>query len=78
MTTEERTMIEKEPRTTMRTLYQAALNREAERDMQRKLGIQLINIGYRALAVELHPDLGGSPEGMARLNHARDHLKKFA
>ena len=50
----------------------------AEREAQRQLGRQLVDIGYKALAKELHPDTGGSQEAMARLNRARDHIKRFA
>ena len=36
------------------------------------------NAGYRAIATKHHPDKGGSQETMARLNRARDHLKRMA
>jgi len=51
------------------------MNREQERDAQRKLALQLIDIGYKALASKLHPDKGGSRDAMARLNAVRDRLK---
>jgi hypothetical protein len=44
----------------------------------RELAVQLVDIGYRALAKRLHPDLGGSAEDMVRLNRARDELKAAA
>ena len=51
------------------------LKRADERDAQRKLALQLIDIGYKVLARTLHPDKGGSREAMARLNAVRDRLK---
>jgi hypothetical protein len=54
------------------------LKRQEERDAQRALGLQLIDIGYKVLARELHPDKGGSREAMARLNAVRDRLKQNA
>ncbi len=54
------------------------LSRQEERDAQRKLALQLIDIGYKVLAKELHPDRGGSREAMARLNSVRDRLKQHA
>jgi hypothetical protein len=35
----------------------------------------MTDLGYKALAKEMHPDKGGSAEDMKRLNRARDHLK---
>jgi hypothetical protein len=55
------------------------LNRVEEREAQRKLGLQLIEIGYKALASKLHPDkVGGSRDAMTRLNTVRDRLKQSA
>lgn len=49
---------------------------EDERDVEKKLAVQLIDIGYRALATKLHPDKGGkNGDGMQRLNRVRDNLK---
>jgi hypothetical protein len=49
-----------------------------ERALQKKLAIELIDIGYRALAAKLHPDKkGGSREAMRRLNDVRAMLKKL-
>jgi hypothetical protein len=33
---------------------------------------------HEVVACELHPDNGGSPETMARLNAVRQRLKQFA
>src|SRR5262245_15950757 len=56
-----------------------ALTRAQEREAQRKLALQLIDIGYKALATKLHPDKkGGSREAMTRLNQVRDRLKLHA
>jgi hypothetical protein len=38
---------------------------------------QLIDKGYKALARELHPDVGGNSEGMARVNTVHAVLKQF-
>jgi hypothetical protein len=51
------------------------LTRKQERDAEAKLGLKLIDIGYRVLAKELHPDKGGSREAMARLGRVRDRLR---
>ena len=59
-------------------LSRQARERASEREERRKLGRRLTDIGYKQLAMKLHPDKGGSVEAMARLNRARDHLKKFA
>lgn len=57
-------------------LRREELKRADEREAQRKLALQLIDIGYKVLARELHPDKGGSREAMARLNAVRDKLKQ--
>lgn len=59
-------------------LKREELKRADERDAQRKLALQLIDIGYKVLARELHPDKGGSREAMSRLNAVRDRLKQHA
>ena len=51
------------------------LTRAEERDAQRKLGLRLIDIGFKVLSKELHPDAGGSREAMTRLNAVRSRLK---
>ena len=52
--------------------------KEQEQQLLRKLSHQLIDIGYKVLAAKLHPDMGGSDEAMARLNHVRKVLKEAA
>lgn len=53
-----------------------AENKQKEKELERKLGLQLIDIGYRVLAAKLHPDhRGGSAIAMARLNRVRAILK---
>lgn len=54
------------------------LSRAQERDEQRKLALRLIDIGYKILSKELHPDKGGSRDAMTRLNQVRDRLKGAA
>jgi len=52
----------------------AAADRAA-RATERKLAVELIDIGYKALALKLHPDKGGSTASMMQLNRVRDRLK---
>jgi hypothetical protein len=52
------------------------LTRQQEREADQKLALRLIEIGFKILAKELHPDRGGSREAMIRLNRVRDHLKQ--
>jgi hypothetical protein len=59
-------------------LNEETLSRQQERDAERKLAMQLIDIGFRALASKLHPDKGGSRDAMSRLNRVRDRLKQHA
>jgi hypothetical protein len=49
-----------------------------EVQVHRDLAVQLIDLGYRALATRLHPDQGGSHDAMARLHRVRDQLKSVA
>ena len=52
------------------------LTRMQERDAEAKLGWRLIDIGYRVLAKELHPDkVGGSKEAMIRLGRVKSRLR---
>ena len=51
-------------------------NRAQEYKLLRRLALEMIDIGYKALAAKLHPDKpGGSQEAMQRLNRARDRAK---
>jgi hypothetical protein len=52
--------------------------RDREIKLHRELALQLIDLGYRALATRLHPDRGGSRDAMSRLNLVRDELKSVA
>jgi hypothetical protein len=54
------------------------IDRKQEVREEQKLALRLIDIGYKVLAVELHPDKGGSKEVMTRLNVVRDNLKACA
>jgi len=49
---------------------------DREQELEAELGLKLIDIGYRVLAVEMHPDRGGTDEGMRRLNKVRKQLKE--
>jgi hypothetical protein len=53
-------------------------SRDDEIKLHRELAMQLIDLGYRALATRLHPDRGGSRDAMGRLNIVRDELKSIA
>jgi Protein of unknown function (DUF3102) len=53
-------------------------SRDDEIKLHRDLALQLIDLGYRALATRLHPDRGGSRDAMSRLNTVRDELKALA
>ena len=46
--------------------------------LHRELALELVDIGYKALATRLHPDRGGSKDAMRRLNRVRDELKSVA
>jgi len=59
-------------------LRKAELARRDEREAERKLAMQLIDIGFKTLATKLHPDKGGSRDAMARLNRVRDRLRSHA
>jgi hypothetical protein len=59
-------------------LRKAEMTRVDERNAERQLAIQLIDIGFKALATKLHPDKGGSRDAMSRLNRVRDRLKQHA
>jgi hypothetical protein len=52
--------------------------RDDEVSLHREMALELVDIGYKALATRLHPDRGGSKEAMARLNRVRDELKGLA
>jgi len=50
--------------------------RAQEREAERALAHRLIDIGFKVLAKELHPDkVGGDKTAMKRLNTVRDKLK---
>ena len=43
-----------------------------------RLANLMVDIGYKELARKLHPDVGGSHEEMARLNAARQRLRRYS
>jgi hypothetical protein len=53
-------------------------SRDDEIKLHRDLAMQLIDLGYRALATRLHPDRGGSRDAMSRLNTVKAELKEIA
>lgn len=62
----------------MERLQAENLTRQQEREADRKLALRLIDIGFKVLAKELHPDKGGSRDAMQRLGKVRDRLKAAA
>lgn len=52
--------------------------RDDEVQLHRDIALELIDVGWKALATRLHPDRGGSKEAMARLNRVRSELKGLA
>lgn len=52
--------------------------RADEVQLHRDIALELIDIGWKAMATRLHPDHGGSKEAMARLNRVRAELKGVA
>lgn len=54
------------------------LTKEKERKAEYQLALRLIDIGFKVLAKELHPDKGGSKDAMSRLSRVRDRLKAHA
>lgn len=57
---------------------QTRQSRQDEITLHRDLALELVDIGWKALATRLHPDRGGSPAAMRRLNRVRDELKEVA
>jgi hypothetical protein len=53
-------------------------DRDKEIKLHQELALQIIDLGYRAMATRLHPDAGGSRDAMSRLNTVRHALKEFA
>jgi hypothetical protein len=60
------------------TFAEAKQARADEIQLHRDLALELIDIGFKALATRLHPDRGGSRDAMRRLNRVRDELKDVA
>src|SRR6516164_359460 len=54
------------------------LSERKENAAMRTLSVQIIDAGYRVMAMKLHPDHGGSNEAMRRLNAVRNALKRLA
>lgn len=48
------------------------------RQAHRELALELVDLGFHALATRLHPDRGGSHDAMVRLNRVREELKRVA
>jgi len=67
---------ERARREAVRLVQEDILTRAQERDAERALAHRLIDIGFKVLAKELHPDkVGGDKTAMKRLNTVRDKLK---
>lgn len=65
-------------RVEMERIREQELTRVQERAADQKLALRLIEIGFKVLAKELHPDKGGSRDAMGRLNRVRNRLKDCA
>lgn len=52
--------------------------RDDEIRLHREMALELIDLGFKAMASRLHPDRGGSKDAMARLNRIRQELKGIA
>jgi hypothetical protein len=65
-------------RVNVKRLADERQSRDDEIKLHRDIALQLIDLGYRALATRLHPDRGGSRDAMSRLNTVRDELKSIA
>jgi Protein of unknown function (DUF3102) len=59
------------------TFVQERQARDEEIKLHRELAEELVEIGYRALALKLHPDRGGAKIAMSRLNCIHDDLKRY-
>jgi hypothetical protein len=53
-------------------------SRADERAAEKKLALRLIDIGFKVLVKELHPDKGGTKDAMSRLSRVRTRLKQYA
>lgn len=50
----------------------------APQSYREEVALQVIESGYRAVAMKLHPDKGGSEQAMKELNSVRETLKNLA
>jgi hypothetical protein len=67
---------ERARREAFRLAQEEALSRAQEREAERKLAARLVDIGYRVLAKELHPDkMHGDKTAFQRLGRVRHKLK---
>jgi len=57
-------------------LHAERVNGAGERELEVAVANQIIDVGYRTLARETHPDRGGSDAAMVRLSAARDRLRR--
>jgi Protein of unknown function (DUF3102) len=71
--------IAKEARALDAELFAQERQTEAEEvRVHREMAVELIKLGYRAMATRLHPDHGGSKDAMLRLQRIREHLTSVA
>lgn len=57
-------------------IHEANLSAKRQHDEMIKLCLHMVDLGYKILSKELHPDKkGGSSEAMSRLNAARKYAK---
>jgi hypothetical protein len=51
------------------------LTESKEKALKKKMALELVDAGYRAISIKAHSDKGGSDEVMRRLTEVRDTLK---
>ncbi len=67
--------VDKAAETARKQQLKAADDRATEQKRKQELARKLIDIGFRVLAKELHPDkMGGNKDAMSRLNEVRKRL----
>jgi hypothetical protein len=58
-------------------MAQARADEEKELRLVRELTMQIIDAGYKVLAMKLHPDKGGDTDAMSRLTRSKNRIKRL-
>jgi hypothetical protein len=58
-----------------KALSQRLVAVEVERELRRRLILQIIDVGVRSMATKLHPEAGGSDQDMSRLQECKETLR---